>query len=106
MSVLDKLRGGDLRPIGRSNKIVADIEDAFRMIKQLPERLRVKYKLLFHFKFLIADFGFQIAGLKTFIYFFIAVRSSKNSITYFISCVFFLDISLVFCKYLSTTYHT
>lgn len=46
MSVLDKLRGGDLSSIGRSNEIVADIEDAFRMIKQLLERLRVKYELL------------------------------------------------------------
>ena len=46
MSVLDKLRGGDLRSIGRSNEIVADIEDAFKMIKQLSERLRVKYELL------------------------------------------------------------
>ncbi len=33
MSMLDKLRGGDLRSIGQSNEIVADIEDAFRMIK-------------------------------------------------------------------------
>jgi len=46
MSALDKLRGGDLCSIGRSNEIVADIEDAFKMIKQLPERLRVKHELL------------------------------------------------------------
>jgi len=46
MSMLDKLRGGDLCSIGRSNEIVADIEDAFKMINQLPERLRVKYELL------------------------------------------------------------
>jgi hypothetical protein len=46
MSALDKLRGGDLHSISRSNEIVADIEDAFKMIKQLSERLRVKYELL------------------------------------------------------------
>ena len=43
--MLDKLRGGDLRSIDRSNEIVADIEDAFKMIKQLSERLRVKYEI-------------------------------------------------------------
>ena len=44
--MLDKLRGGDLRSIGRSNEIVADTEDAFKMIKRLHERLRVQYELL------------------------------------------------------------
>ncbi len=35
MSVLDKLRGGDLRSIGRSNEIVADIEADSTIIEKV-----------------------------------------------------------------------
>jgi len=34
MSVLDKLRGGDIRSIGRSNEIVADIEKDSTLIEK------------------------------------------------------------------------
>ena len=35
MSMLDKLRGGDLRSIGRSNEIVADIEEDPTLIEKI-----------------------------------------------------------------------
>jgi hypothetical protein len=35
MNVLDKLRGGDLRSIGRSNEIVADIEEDSSIIEKV-----------------------------------------------------------------------
>ncbi len=35
MSILDKLRGGDLRSIGRSNEIVSDIEDDPALIEKV-----------------------------------------------------------------------
>ena len=35
MSVLDKLRGGDIRSIGRSNEIVADIEKDSTLIEKV-----------------------------------------------------------------------